>query len=55
MYKFKDTTENKANIVAKIIKIVCMQMSRRLTIEMTQLHVCACHSRQILTSKKKEK
>ena len=55
MYKFKDTTENKANIVAKIIKIVCMQMSRSLTIEMTLLHVCACHSRQILTSKKKEK
>ena len=31
----KDTTKNKANIVAKIKKIVCMQMSRSLTIEMS--------------------
>ena len=31
MYKPKDTTENKA----KIIKIVCMQTSRSLTIEMS--------------------
>ena len=36
MYKTKDTTENKANIVAKIIKMVCMQMSRSLTIEMSE-------------------
>ena len=35
--KPKDTTESKANIVAKVIKIVCMQMTRSLTIEMTEI------------------